>query len=123
MKPSLIQNHEPIQDFKFCTMLLTLYNQLIHFLLSRCKRTHAGSSERPIGHRICCSLLQQAYNTTATKRNNKKFDMNTLNLNKRYVVSSIKRWAQVTFHKSCSTQNKTHKKMQTHYNTFIYNHS
>ena len=31
-----------------------------------------GSSERPIGHRVYCSLLQQAYNSKINKHSNEK---------------------------------------------------
>ena len=51
------------------------------------KRAHAGSSERPIGHRVYCSLLQQAHCPKITNRNDKKKSYkNALNLHEKYVV-------------------------------------
>ena len=41
-------------------------------LFSKRKRARAGSSERQIGHRVSCYLLQLACSTKIKKRNNEK---------------------------------------------------
>ena len=90
-------------------------NQSINVLFLCRKRAHAGSRERPIGHRVCCSLLQQPYNMKIIKRNNTKKEknyVNSLNLHKMCCV-----FHQNVGHKSLFTNCAIHKKNTKHRNT------
>ena len=68
-------------------------NQSINFLFSWRKKAHVGSSETTIGHRVCCSLLLQAYNDENYKDNNVKKEKVTWMRQTftKYVVFSIER--------------------------------
>ena len=85
-------------------VLLDIVNQPTFFL--RLKRTYAGSSEKPIGHRVRCFLFQQADYTKFDKPNNEKKLHECAKLaQKMCCFFSIKQLAQLTFYKLYSTKN------------------
>ena len=49
-----------------------LYMQSINFYFHDAKERMRVAAKDLIGFRVCCSLLQQAYNTKIIKRNNEK---------------------------------------------------